>query len=221
MAISEHSEKTVPSDVSPWVGQHMTLDEFLAIPEEEPALEYDQGVVSQKMPPIADHGELEVMLCNLFNRVADEQQLGRAFVEIRFVGVEVARVPDVGFYRRERLRIRSRRRFALNMGIPDLTVEVVSPGQTVMSQIKKSLRYLELGASIAMVVDEEEEAVLVLRPGQVPQFFQGDDWIDLDDMLPGLNLTARAIFDSMWPAWMDDDIAADDADEGEPPAPEA
>ena len=223
MAISERPETPLPSDVSPWVGQRMTLDEFLALPEEQPALEYDQGVVSQKMPPIADHGELEVMLCNMFNRVADEQRLGRAFVEIRFVGVEVSRVPDVGFYRRERLRTRSgRRRFALNMGIPDLTVEVVSPGQTVTSQIQKSLRFLELGASIAMVVDEEEEAILVFRPGKTPQVFQGDVRIDLDDMLPGLNLTARMLFDAILPAWVDESTAseaAENASQEEAPAP--
>lgn len=223
MAISERPGTTPPSDVSPWVGQRMTLDEFLALPEEEPALEYDLGVVSQKMPPIADHSELEAILRDAFNRAAEEQQLGRAFTEIRFVDGAVSRVPDVGFYRRDRLRTQPRRRrFARNLGIPDLTVEVVSPGQTVTSQIQKSLRFLELGASIAMVVDEEEEAVLVFRPGQTPQVFQSDDRIDLDDMLPGLNLTVRMLFDAIMPTWVDDNLAADEADEvGQDTAPEA
>jgi Uma2 family endonuclease len=196
----------------------MTLDEFLALPEEKPALEYDQGIVSQKMPPVADRGELEVILRDAFNRAAEEKQLGRAFLEIRFTGVEVSRVPDVGFYRRDRLRTQpGRRRYVRNLGIPDLTVEVVSPGQTVTSQIQKSLRFLELGASIAMVVDEAEEAVLVFRPGQTPQVFNGDDRIDLDDMLPGLNLTARMLFDSIVPAWLDEGIAPDDVNQDEPP----
>jgi Uma2 family endonuclease len=213
MAISERPETPLPSDVSPWVGQRMTLDEFLALPEEEPALEYDEGVVTQKMAPVADHGELQAIIRDVLNEAAEEERLGRAFLEIRFTDRGVSRVPDVGFYRRERLQIRPGRRYARNLGLPDLTVEVVSPGQTVMSQMKKSLRYLELGAAIAIVVDEEEEAVLVLRPGQAPRIFQGDDRIDLDDMLPSLNLTARALFHAILPDWMDTEATTETAED--------
>lgn len=33
------------------LNKRMTLDEFLALPEEEPALEYGEGVVTQKVSP--------------------------------------------------------------------------------------------------------------------------------------------------------------------------
>ena len=39
-------------------GRRMTLEEFLALPEEEPALEYADGEVTQKVSPNCWHGKL-------------------------------------------------------------------------------------------------------------------------------------------------------------------
>ncbi len=39
--------------------RRMTLEEFLALPEEKPALEYEDGVVTQKMPPQGKHASLQ------------------------------------------------------------------------------------------------------------------------------------------------------------------
>jgi hypothetical protein len=36
-------------------------------------------------------------------------------------------------------------------------------------------------------------------------------------MLPGLNLTARMLFDSILPAWLDEGTAPDDVNQDEPP----
>src|SRR5438067_2330999 len=41
----------------------LTLDEFLALPEEKPALEYSSGVITRKMSPDRDHGGLEYIIC--------------------------------------------------------------------------------------------------------------------------------------------------------------
>ncbi|MCC7369737.1 MAG: hypothetical protein IT306_15005, partial [Chloroflexi bacterium] len=52
MAISERPDLIQENDDrfrSQWVGQHMSLQEFLALPEEKPALEFQDGVVTQKM----------------------------------------------------------------------------------------------------------------------------------------------------------------------------
>jgi Uma2 family endonuclease len=39
--------------------EQLTLDEFLRLPEEKPALEYARGVITQKMAPMAWHGRLQ------------------------------------------------------------------------------------------------------------------------------------------------------------------
>jgi Uma2 family endonuclease len=40
----------------------LTLDEFLKLPEEEPALEYVNGVVSQKVSPKGRHSSLQPVI---------------------------------------------------------------------------------------------------------------------------------------------------------------
>jgi Uma2 family endonuclease len=48
----------------------MTLDEFLALPEQKPALEYLGGVVRQKAAAKPVHGSLQRYLATIFNRIA-------------------------------------------------------------------------------------------------------------------------------------------------------
>jgi Uma2 family endonuclease len=204
MAISARPDITDDSAPSPWVGQRMTLEEFLALPEQKPALEYDAGVVTQKMAPTPDHIELQAILRAAFNATAEEQHLGRAFAEARFRTSDVAYVPDVGFYRRARLRTRPGHRYARDLGVPDIAVEIVSPDQSVTSLIRKCQRYLALGASIALIVDEDDEAILAFRPGQPLRVLQGDDRIDVDDVLPGLTLTISELFEAIVPRWVEE-----------------
>ena len=54
MAVTDPSARPDTPDLTPrsrWVGARMTLDEFLALPEEKPYLEWDRGVVLQKDVP--------------------------------------------------------------------------------------------------------------------------------------------------------------------------
>ncbi|HEV8632979.1 MAG TPA: Uma2 family endonuclease, partial [Chloroflexota bacterium] len=65
--------------------QGLTLEEFLQLPEEEPALEYEDGVVTQKVSPKRRHGRLQGMLCELVNVFAQPRKLALAFTEARTV----------------------------------------------------------------------------------------------------------------------------------------
>jgi Uma2 family endonuclease len=192
----------------------MTLDEFLALPEEKPYLEWDDGLVLQKdtpssgkdaadlVPPQADHGSREVEIAIQLDRVSRERQLGKVFTEMRFLTPGWAPVPDVSFIRKERLKPESRRRFGKIEIPPDIAVEIVSPEQRVGDLLKKCLRYADVGVAVSLVVDVDDETMYALRPGQPLRVLQGDDRIDLDDVLPGLDLTVRALFDSIVPDWL-------------------
>src|SRR5205823_3342989 len=48
----------------------MTLEEFLDLPEKKPALEYDDGVVTQKVSPQGQHSRLQFVIDQLINRIA-------------------------------------------------------------------------------------------------------------------------------------------------------
>lgn len=193
---------------APWVGQRMTLDEFLKLPHVQPHLEYTDGVVSQKMSPRPTHGSLEFLLATMFGQIGSPRRLGMAFVETRFVTPGWAPVPDVSYYRRERIKWQGRRPPADFFESPDIAVEIVLPDQSVTELIKKCLRYVALGSEIVLLIDPDPETVLVFRAGQPLLLLQGDDRIDLDDVLPGFDLTVAAMFDALAPDWLDEDDAS-------------
>jgi Uma2 family endonuclease len=215
MAISERAESAEPSDISPWVGQRMTLDEFLALPEEKPALEYDDGAVTQKMAAKPIHASIQGFLYAVINQIARPKRVGLAFTEARFVTPGWAPVPDVVFYRRGR---GGRGDGPLPEDFtepPDIAVEILSPEQRVVGQLQKCVRYLSVGVPIVVFIDPTEQMVMLLRTDRSPDIYQADDLIQLTDVLPGFDVTVRAMFEAVAPEWFaqakDDEDAASDA----------
>src|SRR5919206_576771 len=103
MATTERSARpyqAVEDGVTPpWVGERMTLEEFLALPEVKPYLEYEDGVVRQKVAPKFVHSSAQGFFYTAFNQIARPRRLGAAYTELRFVTPGWATVPDVAFYR--------------------------------------------------------------------------------------------------------------------------
>ena len=60
-----------------------TLEEFLRLPEEEPALEYMDGVVTQKVAPKGRHSWLQLSLAEYFNGHTRPRKLALAVPELR------------------------------------------------------------------------------------------------------------------------------------------
>jgi Uma2 family endonuclease len=83
--------------------QAMTLDEFLQLAEVKPALEYHDGIVTQKMAPKGWHSVLQVELAEWINRTARRSRSARALTELRTTFAGASHVPDVVVYRAERI----------------------------------------------------------------------------------------------------------------------
>jgi Uma2 family endonuclease len=60
----------------------LTLDEFLRLPEEKTALEYERGVIPQKMAPMAWHGKLQYLLCMRFEQQGHPTRLHQLKVNL-------------------------------------------------------------------------------------------------------------------------------------------
>ncbi|HEX2172615.1 MAG TPA: hypothetical protein VHL09_09240 [Dehalococcoidia bacterium] len=65
------------------VGQRLTLEEFLKVPEVKPALEYEVGMVTQKVSPQGQHSVLQVEVAEIFNRQVRPNKVARALTELR------------------------------------------------------------------------------------------------------------------------------------------
>ena len=179
-----------------------TLEEFLKLSEAEPALEFWDGSVTQKVSPKAYHGRLQGKLVEWLNQAAEPLGLGMAYSETRFTTGGVSFVPDVSFYTRERTRTLPNRRIEPDFTqAPDIAIEIVSPGQSVTELVRKCLSYLAHGVRIALLVDADDESVLLFRPGQPPLALRGTDRLDLGEILPGFEVTVAELFATLIPPW--------------------
>ena len=203
MAISARPDIVDDSAPSPWAGQRMTLDEFLALPEQVPALEYIDGVVRQKVSAKPVHGSILQFLSVAIELYARPRRLGVVLPDTRFVMREWSPVPDLMFYRRERLRVR--RAPDDFKDPPDLAIEIQSPGQSLSRQLQKCLDLVNDGTLVAVLVYPPDRSVFLFRKDRPLLVYQDDERLDLDDVLPGFDLRPRELFESENWAWLDDE----------------
>jgi Uma2 family endonuclease len=178
--------------------RRMTIEEFLELPEREPALEYQEGRIIQKVPPKGRHSALQCEAAELLNRFGRPEKVARAFTELRATFGGASLVPDVAVYRWERIPRDSAGRVADDFREPpDIAVEIVSPKQGVNGLVRRCLWFIEQGTQISLLVDPADESVLLFRPGQATVALRGADRIDLDAVLPGFELTVQQLFDAL------------------------
>jgi Uma2 family endonuclease len=175
-----------------------SLEEFLKWPEQKPALEFEYGVVTQKVAPNLHHSALQGEMVELINRFARPRRLARAFPELRTTFAEFSRVPDVAVYTWARLPRDETGRLVLDSFIPpDLAIEIASPGQRTSSLVRRCQSFVENGVRLALLVDPRDESVIVVRPDSVSNALRGEQRIDLGEVLPGFALTVAELFEAL------------------------
>jgi Uma2 family endonuclease len=169
----------------------LTLKQFLEIPEQKPALEFDAcGTIHEKMSPNWDHGTLQSYLAYLlwsWLRADPERRQGYVQTELRTNVAGASRLPDVAFYRRRPRE--SKRKHALE--IADVSIEILSPRDDLEEQQAKCEWYIQNGGEVAVLIDpvhrtatrftRDSDAQVLSEPGQLV-------------LLPGLELALRDIF---------------------------
>src|SRR5947209_17543294 len=81
----------------------LTLEEFVALPEEEPPLEFADGVITQKVSPKGKHSALQLELLKQLDGAGVPGKAARAFPELRTTFAGASRVPDIAVYRWDRI----------------------------------------------------------------------------------------------------------------------
>jgi Uma2 family endonuclease len=170
---------------------HLTLDQFLQIPEQEPALEFDSdGTIHEKMSPNTEHGALQAHLSRLLLNWIDVDPPGRrgyVYTELRTNVAGASKLPDVAFYRHRPRE--SARKHALE--VADLAIEILSPRDDREEQRTKCQWYLEHGAQVAMLVDPGHRLVTLFESvGNVEVFSNPGPFV----LLPGLELRLDDVF---------------------------
>lgn len=176
----------------------LTLEDFLQASEQEPALEYLDGVITRKVSPKGPHSRLQFVVADRFNAFAEPRKLGSAFPELRATYGGASTVPDVSVYRWERIPRDARGRVASDfVEAPDIAIEIVSPGQSVTALVRRCVWYVASGVRIALLLDPDDESILLFRPGQPLITMRESNPVDVSDVLPGFALVVRELFEAL------------------------
>jgi Uma2 family endonuclease len=178
--------------------RHLTLEQFLELPERKPPLEYEDGQVTRKVSPKLKHVLLQRWLADRIDAAAPGSFVALPELRVTFGGQSC--VPDVSVFQWGRLPVAADGEWVDDIfEPPDLVVKVVSPKQSVMRLLRRCIWYVRNGVGVALLVDGTDRSVVVLRLGTDPLAARGADAVDLTDVVPGLRFTASDLFSALRP----------------------
>ena len=182
--------------------KRLTLEQFLAQPETEPASEYVCGEVRQKPMPTNAHSILQLYIGMLLYQFVAGTNLGRVRTEWRCIfgppGRERPYIPDVVYSSFERMPPVNATEQPYLMVAPDLAVEILSPEQDAGRFAAKLRFYLLHGVRLVWVVDPSSRTVTVYQPGQEDErVLREGDTLDGGAVLPGFAAPVSEIMRQM------------------------
>lgn len=173
---------------------NLTLEEFLALPEDDVACELVDGQAIPKMSPKYFHSVVQGALLILIQSWC--QGKGRICSEWAIVltrrGRDWVPVPDLTYISFERLPAEWVKDEPCPT-LPELAIEIISPGQTFGELAEKATDYLAAGVTRVWVIDSQAKSITVFYPDAPPQTKRGKASLS-DSLLPELELTPQQIF---------------------------
>jgi Uma2 family endonuclease len=173
----------------------MTVEELLAIPDDDRGYELVNGELRVSEPPSFWHGTLVVRLTSALHTFVAARGLGMVVTEAGFVlrrGPDTVRGPDVAFVGAYRLRAGAPEGYF--EGPPDLVAEVVSPGDRAGEILEKVEGYLSSGVSLVWVVYPRQRRVAVHTPDNTATVLGTESALDGADVVPGFRLELAELF---------------------------
>jgi Uma2 family endonuclease len=170
----------------------MTLEQFLALPEEKPYLEYVDGEVCPKTMPTRRHGKIAARLIRALGGAIDAAPDLEVLTEVRHYSARANRLylPDVEV---------ARRTSADEDPVPEppvVAVEVLSPDDRASRVLDRVEFYLAEGVQIVWVVDPEAETVTEYQRGAPMRTLRRGDALEAEGLLPDFRLAVAELFDS-------------------------
>jgi Uma2 family endonuclease len=107
----------------------------------------------------------------------------------------LVRIPDVSFIRRQRAPDGKLPKEPLLTLVPDLAVEVLSPGNTPAEMKRKLRDYFLAGIPLVWVINPKKQTAEVYTAPDKKQRVGKDQALDGGDILPGFSLSLKDLFD--------------------------
>ena len=171
----------------------LTVDEFLALPEEKPYRELWDGEIVEKAPAGLKHSRVVVNVILELGLWLRAHPIAWLDTELRHHEEETGWVflPDVS------VTLASRRAEEVADPVtvmPDFVVEVTSEGDRPGRVAAKVARYQRAGVTLAWQIDPEDRSVTVYERGKDLRVLMAGDIIDGGPVLPGFEIEVAQLF---------------------------
>ena len=176
----------------------LTAGDLLRLYSEGVRGELIRGELCEAMPTGHEHGRIVVNLVVEMKNFVKPRKLGTLTAPDSGVWLErdpdTVRAPDIAFFSAEKMPPATRVS-GYSEVVPDLVVEVASPGDSFRETNDKALMWLGFGVRVALVVRPDTRSVDVHRPGRPVLALGQNDTLDDIDVLPGFTCAVKDIFD--------------------------
>ena len=174
----------------------MTADELLVLPKGDGRrFELVRGVLIEKMPAGDPHSEAVSLTGAAMVNYARANRYGVVRTGEPGYRLErdpdTVRAPDVAWFAPGRLNRGVRGYPEI---VPDLAIEIKSPGNSWPEMAAKARMWLSYGSQQAWVGDPETITVRIYRPNAAPVILGADDILDGGELLPGFSVAVRDLF---------------------------
>lgn len=172
----------------------VTIDDMYHMPDDGRKYELVDGEIVVS-PSSYLHGEIAFKIARIIATFLDDHPIGKIYGDN--VGVIFPtgnlRSPDAFFIRTEKLP-GGKSPDTFGEFVPDLAVEVLSPGNRSRYVANKIGEFLECGVPIVWVVDPRTQTVTVYRSLTDTQQFRATDTISAEPVLPGFTCLVSRFF---------------------------
>lgn len=177
--------------------QLLTAEDLEKLPADGMRHELVKGELRTMPPSGGEHGYTVVNLTVPLGQHARRQGLGAVCgAETGFViahDPDTVRAPDIAFVRKAAIPASGLPK-GFWQGAPDLAVEVVSPGDTLVEVEEKVHEWLQAGTSRVWVVNPRQQTVHVYRSPTDVMILTVNDVLDGEGVVPGFTIPVREIF---------------------------
>ncbi|MCX6021057.1 MAG: Uma2 family endonuclease [Chloroflexi bacterium] len=175
----------------------MTGEEMEKLPRDGRRYELLDGVLHEMAPTNETHDRTRTFVTIVFAEFILPRELG--WLMTGDTGYYLRRnpdrlrAPDLSFKSNERLGTGGRSRGYSDV-LPDLVVEIVSPGDTAAEVEEKALEWLNGGVRLVLVVYPSTRSVVAYRgPSDLRRYAEGDT-LDAEPVLPGFSCPVARLF---------------------------
>jgi Uma2 family endonuclease len=176
----------------------LTAEEYGELPDLGFPSELVRGRIVEMNVPYPRHGQVCARVSFLIQQYLQEHDIGHVITNDGGVVVErgpdTVRGPDVTFISYQKVpKGPLPRKYFENA--PELVIEVLSPDDRWGKVLQKVGEYLTAGIGVVCVIDPESKTVQLHFPSKPPQTLTTEDELSFAEILPGLTIPVRRIFE--------------------------